>query len=34
MKADFSIIKKVRDKKGIKNRCGNNVIADGLECPH
>ena len=30
----INIIKKKKDKDGIKKRCGDNIIADGYECPY
>lgn len=34
MKADLSIIKNPKTVELIKQRCGENVIADGMQCPY
>lgn len=34
MKADLTIIKEEKTRKLIINRCGENIIADGLMCPY
>ena len=30
----INIIKKKKDKDGIKKRCGDNIIAGGIECSY